>query len=63
MIEHNERHTDADMAKDGEVRANLSFFRSIRGKILGLFLAFAILPSLFAVGFSYRQISETLICV
>ncbi len=60
MIEHNETHNDADKAKDTEARANLSFFKSIRGKILGLFLAFAILPSLFAVGFSYRQISETL---
>jgi PAS domain S-box-containing protein len=60
MIEHNEKHNNVDKAKDTEVWANLSFFRSIRGKILGLFLAFAILPSLFAVGFSYRQISETL---
>ncbi|MCX5811985.1 MAG: PAS domain S-box protein [Proteobacteria bacterium] len=60
MIEHNETHNDADKAKDAEARVNLSFFRSMRGKILGLFLAFAILPSLFAVGFSYQQISHAL---
>jgi PAS domain S-box-containing protein len=59
-MEHKEPHADGDRAKDAEDRGNLSFFRSMRGKILGLFLAFSILPSLFAVGFSYRQISHAL---
>jgi PAS domain S-box-containing protein len=53
-------HNDADKVKASETRRNLSFFRSMRGKILGLFLAFSILPSLFAVSFSYRQISHAL---
>lgn len=59
-IEGNEPRNHTDRVKDWETRGNLSFFRSMRGKILGLFLAFSILPSLFAVGFSYRQISHAL---
>lgn len=60
MKKDNGSHENANNMKDVQSGASLSFFTSMRGKILGLFLAFSIIPSLLAVGFSYQQISQAL---